>query len=168
MSVRYITGNLLDYPSGISVIAHCCNRQGVMGAGIARQLRDEMPAACEPYFAAFEDGKKPPLGSVIAGEAASGRRVLHYIAQEDIGTEKRQVDYEGLLRCLEQTRDILENAHREGRIWILGLPWLGCGLAGGNRIIVRALIEATFGESPVECVVADLPSTQQTAGEPAS
>ncbi len=41
MSVEYITGNLCDYPSGITVIGHCVSRQGVLGAGVAKAIADE-------------------------------------------------------------------------------------------------------------------------------
>lgn len=158
MSVSYITGNLLDYPAGCTVIAHGTSRQGVLGAGIAKGIADEYPAACEPYFAAFADGKQPPLGSIIAGDVPGGKRLVHLVCQDQIGTERRQVDYEALLYCLERLHDLLLTAHREGRTWVLGLPWLGCGLAGGARGIVKALIEHVFGESPVKCVVVELPA----------
>ena len=35
------------------------------------------------------------------------------------------------------------------------MPWLGCGLAGGSRKIVAAMIEDIFGESPIEVFVVE-------------
>lgn len=163
MSVEYVTGSLLDYPEGISVIAHVVGRDGQMDTALARQMAEETPAACEPYLAACKD-KRAPFGSVIAAETAASRRVLHLVARDTSPTITRQLDYEGLLYCLEQVRDLLQNGTRT---WTLGLPLLGCEPeAGGNPIIVRALIEAVFGESSVRCVV--VTPIEKPTGESAS
>ena len=54
--VELIGGNLLDFPThcvssdkyvGINAIAHSCNCQNVMGAGIAKQIKDRYPQAFE-------------------------------------------------------------------------------------------------------------------------
>ena len=50
MNINYQMGDLLH--SGEFVIAHGCNTQGLMGAGIAKQVRDQFPAAYSAYTAA--------------------------------------------------------------------------------------------------------------------
>ena len=58
-----IQGNLLDFPThcktdpdkyiGISAIAHSCNTRNIMGAGIAKQIKNRYPQAYEADTKAF-------------------------------------------------------------------------------------------------------------------
>lgn len=154
MSVEIVQGNILDWVAGIQVIAHVMSRQNVAGAGLAKQINNEYPSAFDPYHEAFANGAKPPLGAIIAAEAAGGKRFIHMLAQDQIGTDRRQLDYEALWVCLEGTRDILVEAHSKGRDWVLGLPmWLGAGLAGGAPRIVEAMVREAFEDCVVRCVV---------------
>jgi O-acetyl-ADP-ribose deacetylase (regulator of RNase III) len=69
--VQITKGNLLDFPThclsfasneyiGINAIAHSCNCQNVMGAGIAKQIKDRYPQAYEAdtkfYNNEYNDG----------------------------------------------------------------------------------------------------------------
>ena len=46
-NIQIIDGNLLDFPNDIGFIAHSCNTSNIMGAGIARQVKDRYPLAYE-------------------------------------------------------------------------------------------------------------------------
>ena len=155
MPVHYITGNALDFPENTNVLAHGCNRQGTMGAGIARQIAEEFPAAVEADQKAFQSNENQ-LGMMSSAVVAGGaKRVANLYCQTFYGAEKRQVDYEALYVCLSSLRDILEDAAKQGRVYRLALPWLGTGLAGGSKTVVRAMIEDVFGASPIETFVVE-------------
>lgn len=158
MSVEHVTGNLLDFTTW-NVALHIVSRQYVMGAGLAKQIKEEFPAAYDAYKAAFSKEKDgtlvaPPLGSLIPAEVMAGKRVVNAVAQDGIGTDKRQLDYEALYVCLEQMERLLREAAADGRNWVLGLPHgLGCGLAGGALPVVEAMIHHIFDTSPIRCVI---------------
>ena len=62
--IKTITGNLLDFPPydpddpdhyiGIDAIAHSCNLRNMMGAGIAKQIKNRYPQAYEADTKAFD------------------------------------------------------------------------------------------------------------------
>ena len=61
-SIEIIEANLLDFPNNINSIAHSCNTRNIMGAGIAKQIKDRYPEAYEADTKAFnteydEDGQ---------------------------------------------------------------------------------------------------------------
>jgi O-acetyl-ADP-ribose deacetylase (regulator of RNase III) len=155
MPVHHITGNALDFPENTNVLVHVCNRQGTMGAGIARQIAEEYPAAAFVDQEAFKNGSNH-LGTFTSVAVSGGtKRIVNLYAQTEFGTETRQLDYEALYTGLERLRAILEDAAKQGRIYRVAMPWLGCGLAGGSKRVVAAMIEDIFGESPVEVFVVE-------------
>ena len=153
MSVEYIKGNLLDFPNNSNVIAHCVSSLQVsMGAGVAKSIKEECPAALEAYQKAFDTGQCI-LGTFSVAEVAGGKRVVNLVTQERLGTDHRQVDYEALYTALNTLKRSLEYARDQGRIYRLAIPWLSCGLAGGSQKVVGAMIEDIFGPSPIVCTV---------------
>ena len=156
MSVERAIGDLLDYPFSINVIGHCCNDEGVMGSGIALGIRTRYPAAYEAYVTSHKRGER--LGSLSFAEVGEGRKVANLVAQHGYGKGIRHLDYEAFYSTLSILRDALENAHKEGRYYVLGLPdGMGCVRAGGSRPVVDAMILDVFALSPVRCVIVKLP-----------
>lgn len=165
MPVTYITGNALDFPENTNVLLHVANRQGTMGAGIARQIAEEYPAAAEADQEAFKSGDNQ-LGMFSSAVVAGGsKRICNLYAMTHYGTETRQLDYEALYTGLERFKAVLDNAAKEGRTYRVVMPWLGCGLAGGSRWVVAAMIEDIFGESPIEVFVVEY--SKKTSEKPA-
>lgn len=160
MPVTHIIGNALDFPENTNVLLHCANRQGTLGAGIARQIAEEYPAAVEADQEAFKSGSNH-LGTFSSAVVAGGtKRIVNLYAQTSFGTEARQLDYEALYTGLERLRAVLQDALAQGRIYRVAMPWLGTGLAGGSRAVVRAMIEDIFGESPIEVFIVEyIPKT---------
>lgn len=174
MPVEHVVGNLLNWERGTNVICHCVSLQRVMGAGVALQIAEEYPAAKEAYLEAFTkaDGGEAPmpeLGCLIVATVPGGKRIIHLVAQADIGTHKTQLDYDALRDGLTQVREILEGAAKEGRNWVLGLPkWIGAGYAGGDPVKVEAIVNDIFGQSPVRCVVVERRARSARAAKPAA
>lgn len=162
MSVENIKGNLLDFPNGINLICHIANCQNTMttgASGIARQIADRYPKAAEADNEAFKAGEAR-LGLISYAEVEPGKKVVNLYGQEFYGTDKRYLDYEAFYVCLEALKNLLENAHKEGRVYTLGLPYLmGCNRAGGNWAVCETIVQSLFAGSPIKCYIVELPST---------
>lgn len=140
--MRIVTGNLLDISNGI--ICQQCNMKGVMGMGLALQIRKKWPNVYDDYKHYVNYGK---LGDVIYIQVSNHLVVANLLAQQDYGTNgKRYTDYIALEKALKDVYSVSHNMH---------IPHgIGCGLAGGNwftvsDIISRVCPDATIVKLPV-------------------
>lgn len=153
MKIIYREGDLLR--SDIKVIGHCVNCHGVMGSGIARQIREEYPNVYQRYVRFVEDVLDEFLErEVILGEVQqvrvnpqdpNSRIVLNCFGQKDFGAHKVQVDYAAIRTCMREISSrfkdgiIPENYKKE-----VGFPLIGAGLAGGDWNLIEQIIEEEF------------------------
>ena len=146
--IHYVKGNLLD--SNCDYICHQVNCQGVMGSGIARQIRERWPWVFTSYHAycnRYKNEGKSPLGTIwgvaIDHDNRSQQWVVNMFSQETFGYYGgRFTSYDAFAKCLERMRD---NLHKDKTI---GFPKnIGCGLGGGNWNVISALIEEILGET---------------------
>lgn len=155
MSVEYKTGNLLDFGHGITMIAHCCNRHNIFGAGIALQIKEEYPLAYEADTEAFKAGKNQ-LGQFSVASLPNGKKIVNIYAQGDFGMDKRQLDYEAFYIAFEELHRLLLDAKDKGRVHVLGIPKLiGCFRAGGEWSIIEAMLNHIFLDSPIKLVIVE-------------
>ena len=140
--VKIIYGNLLDFPNGIDFIAHSCNTQNVMGAGIARQIKDRYPLAYEADCHAMHEDEVG-LGSYSFAwtDATQTKGIYNMYSQDKLGGE-RAVDYEGFYLALQNVANHIEwQDKHDDEISSLGLPWMiSCGLAGGSWNVIFSMI----------------------------
>ena len=140
--VKIIDGNLLDFPNGIDFIAHSCNTQNVMGAGIARQIKDRYPIAYEADCHAMHEDEVG-LGSYSFAwtDATQTKGIYNMYSQDKLGGE-RAVDYEGFYLALQNVANHIEwQDKHDDEISSLGLPWMiSCGLAGGSWNVIFSMI----------------------------
>ena len=143
----------------VDAIAHCCNAQGVMGSGLAKQIRERIPEAYDAYKAA-----PMTLGTNVIADVGNGKRVVNMIAQEYYGRGKRQVHYGALATCLiyAANRCMVDLIKKEGykatrgkfKNYKLGVPYgLASDLAGGDWNVVLELLEAVEMSGSVEVIV---------------
>jgi O-acetyl-ADP-ribose deacetylase (regulator of RNase III) len=154
--VRRIVGNLLD--TDARYIAHGCNAQGVMGAGVALALRRKWPQVYGEYRAQYDRlllaqrmhmdlpiGDPPiglPLGEVY--EVQCGHQVvLNCITQEFVGGDKRYVSYDAVDECF---RHIARLVPRDG---VVAIPRIGAGLAGGDWDVIETIINKATPDTMV-------------------
>ena len=129
-----VNQNLLSVKTGI--IAHQCNCQGVMGAGVARQIRDHYPHVYSFYQQACRNGQFN-LGTMQLIQAGASLYIANLGGQYGFGVTRCQTDYKALTQCLKQ----LHRASLQLNLTPY-LPFgLGSGLAGGNWDIVKQLID---------------------------
>lgn len=126
----------------VDFLMHCCNAQGIMGAGIARQIKEEFPSAFQRYAKYCETGRK---GSWLLGNNVIECGVINAIAQLNMGVNERQVHYGALAKCIADLHEnkVIRNAGMGMRPTRIAVPYgMGCGLAGGDWQVVKELLEA--------------------------
>lgn len=160
MSVTYTEGDLLKWESKDAewnVVVHGCNAQGVMGSGVAKQIRDKYPAAFDVYRKEYEAAGLPLGSFTVAPVENDTKRIVNLVTQQYFGKDgKRYINYEALYSGLSDIRDLLVGPKSMGRNWTLAIPaWIGCGLAGGEPLIVQAMVEDLFLRSEIDCVVVE-------------
>ena len=152
MAIEIVNGCLLKaFESGeVDSIAHCVNTRGVMGAGLALQVKKKYPAVFSGYskVCAQEEDRKLLLGKaqkVIDNYLYPDRAIFNLFGQLDVGLSQRQVNYGAIGLALLNMRNQLCEAETT-----VGFPYLMCcGLAGGDWDIILEMIEFYFKDHNV-------------------
>lgn len=134
-------GNLLF--DNYDVICHQVNCRGVMGSGIARQIRQVYHEAyglylrrCK-YYASM--GTTESLLGRIDFTRSKGRFVVNMYAQDRYGRDKRYTDYAAFKSCLDLLKTSLSHLPETATV---AFPYkIGCGLAGGDWDTVFEMIK---------------------------
>ena len=143
----YISDDMLDYCNSLDIICHGCNTKNIMGAGLALQIKTRYPGAFEADREAFNTGKAV-LGSysVFSFKDTNTSRQKHivnmYIQDRLASNGSRALNYEAIYKCFEKLYDDIKKSEQEN--FKIGIPKIGCGLAGGNWDIVQLMIEYFF------------------------
>ena len=134
MSVKHVKGDILTTPTRNedTVICHQVNCCGVMGAGLAKQIRDKWPVVFDEYKKICGTDR---LGDSQTVQVAPQLYVANLFGQLNYGRDKRQTNYAALAAAIFGEMKVHPNA-------TFRIPYgLGCGLAGGNWVTVLDLIE---------------------------
>lgn len=133
----YKKGNIIDaYLNGnVDVIAHQCNCHCVMGAGLAKQLRLRIPGVYKADLST-KKGDRSKLGNYTRYN-----NVYNLYGQYNYG-KGLHTDYDALDVALRGMVTDIEL--RVTQPITVGLPRLGCGLAGGDWDVVSELIVENF------------------------
>ena len=146
---HYITGDLLT--SDCDVLVHQCNCWGTFGAGIARQIKEQYP---EAYYSdqCTLRGDKTKLGTAVFVHS-QGKIIVNLYGQYDHGGYGRDgvyVDYKALRRGLQAVHDACAKPSSQWPTWPkIGMPRIGCALAGGSWARVAKILDDVFGTRPV-------------------
>lgn len=154
--IKEIDGNLLDDSLNLSVIGHQTNCLGVMGAGIARQIKEKYPNVYLEYHNYCKKDPHKCLGTTQLVECGDYRYIANifgeYSFTESIAPYKsdkpRHTDYAALRSALLELKEKME---KSDNMKTLGLPYkLGCGLAGGDWDgVVYPMIKDIFEKSDI-------------------
>jgi len=132
--INYVTGDLLG--AAQRVIIHGCNAQGVMGSGVARQIRQRWPNVYELY-ALRHRVFGLELGEIVPVGTPDGKVVVNCITQDSFGRDgNRYVDYDAIAACMERVNAC---AGQWGATEI-AMPRIGAGLGGGDWTVIEAII----------------------------
>lgn len=139
--IDYRKGNLIEaFEKGeVGVIAHQANCFNTMGAGIAKALKDAYP---EVYIADCKTtkGDKKKLGGYSVASTLDGL-VFNLYGQYHYGRGELHTDYAALRESLLNMAHMLRHSGFCGKI---GIPKLGCGLAGGQWEEVELIVEQSL------------------------
>jgi hypothetical protein len=134
-------GNLLN--TELTFIIHQVNCQGVMGAGIARQIKERFPKAWEQYKADLAAHGDSNLGS-YSYASENGKIIFSIFGQDNYGRDKCYTNYLALRRGIRKAIiDYRDTYSIKSYVQlVLAVPYgLGCGLGGGDWCKVRGLLE---------------------------
>jgi len=152
--MKYLQGDLLKLANKgyFDIIVHGCNCQNVMGAGIAKQIKEQYPLN-------FEIDKKGILPGTIKSVVYLSKLVvvnaytqIHHttnpknIHPNHVGLHDGEYDRYMFIRiCMKKINEIYKGKH-------IGLPLIGCGLAGGDWGIVEKIIRDELKDCKVTIV----------------
>jgi O-acetyl-ADP-ribose deacetylase (regulator of RNase III) len=139
--MEILNGDILECSEDI--IVHQTNCMGVMGSGLAKQIKENFPDVFKGYYHFCKTNKAEDiLGSALICE--DRKYIANVFGQCNYGTDKRYTDYNALKSALNEVRDF---AKEKGLS--VAIPYkLGCGLAGGDWNIVFEMITDIFADVP--------------------
>jgi len=118
------------------VILHGCNCTNHMGAGIAHTIRKRWPEAYDADTEAAEQNTNR-LGNLSIAEVdteAGGKLTVVNCYTQYKTYGERPADYEAIAKCFEKVNEMFKGQGKK-----IGIPLIGCGLAGGNWNIVEVM-----------------------------
>ena len=161
MSINIVNGNIFD--THCNIICHQVNCQGVMGHGIAKQVKEKYKGVFNEYKRycdAHADNREAMLGEALIVDIDYGAAVLDWLVDKErkyianifgqltYGTGLR-TDYKALVLGLE----VVANFAKEHNLSV-AIPYkIGCGLAGGDWNKVNTLIEGVFAGTELEVLM---------------
>lgn len=134
-------GDLLDLDANI--ICHQVNCLGIMGGGIALQIKKKWPLVFEQYKEYCDKHIEAPeemLGKAFMSPA-DGRWVANIFSQFGVGTDQQQTDYASIEEGIKDLFTwICKSRNALGNEISIGIPKnYGCGLGGGDWNIVESI-----------------------------
>ena len=147
--VNTYNGDLLD--AHVDFIFHVTNCMSVMGAGIARSIKNKWPIVYYEYKEYLKTNtSSKSLGTYQAVNITEyahthASYVVNIFGEYNFSKTKRAIKYDSVLTALEMfCKDFLDN-YKDNKKIILGFPFLfGCGLAGGDWRIMKSIIFSVF------------------------
>lgn len=150
--IEHVSGNLLE--EDVEVKVHQTNIWGVMGGGIAAQIREKYPKVNAEYVDYCENHACDcMIGTIFVCKAEDGSHICNMFSQNVVAKDAVLTNYDAFAKCLADLHAYMEK--REMRT--VGFPkYIGCGIAGGNWKIVEPMIEKEFGsDENIICKIVD-------------
>jgi O-acetyl-ADP-ribose deacetylase (regulator of RNase III) len=143
MPVEYVSGDLFKNRHRAQALAHGCNCQGSMGAGIAVGFRERYPEMYEEYRRRCKaDPREFNPGDVFFWRAEDRPSVFNLATQEKYW--RARATYEAVEETLSRMRRI---ADEEG-IRTIAIPRVGTGYGGLSWKKLRPIIDRVFADWP--------------------
>lgn len=123
-----------------TIVCHQVNCKGVMGAGLAKQIKEKFPFVFKAYKKkCLSTNSLALLGDVQFVSVLERNYIIaNCFGQERYGADKMYTDYEALRKCFRMIHSNFPND-------TIRIPYkMGCGLAGGDWSVVRGIIEEEF------------------------
>jgi O-acetyl-ADP-ribose deacetylase (regulator of RNase III) len=156
--IKIVKGDILQ--ANEDIIGHQVNCQGVMGAGLAKQIKNKYPNVYDEYVRLIKWAKEEYkrgysrtdnlLSSCQFVDTPDGKTVANIFGQFGYGRWAIQTDYDALKKGLWSIKETTTNPYNTLYSKSIALPYgIGCGLAGGNWNVVSSIIEEVFSDYEV-------------------
>lgn len=164
MKFEIIKGDLIQkaLAGEFDVVAHGCNCFCTMGAGIALQFKEKLKAnkaSAEGWgkgdftklgnlsaiALCLEDGQYATKGDydqILSSFEKLGVKSVTVINAYTQYKPGRNLDYEALVLCMRKINHLFKGKH-------IGLPWIGCGIAGGDKTRVEQILREELKDCDV-------------------
>lgn len=148
--IKEIQGDLLK--SDANLICHQVNCKGVMGAGVAKQIRNKLLSKEQFQMyrnACVENGSKL-LGKNLISTISENQAVVNMFGENIPTGIKRDTNYKALYQCLYTVEEYARKHNKT-----VAIPGrLGCGLAGGDwQYVKKNIIWPIFEKSLVQLTI---------------
>lgn len=144
MAIKHVKGDIFE--SGADVILHQVNCKGVMGSGVAKQVKEKYPDVYLEYLRWCRNPtmKEKLLGQVQILDIGDSKLIVNMFAQDGFGWDERcYTNYDALKSYLKQV-----NTHFASRT--VAIPYkMSCDRGGGDWSIVSKMIEETLTDCDV-------------------
>lgn len=143
MEIIYKQGNVLD--AHTDVIAHQVNCQGVMGSGVAKQIRDKWPNVYKEYCSYYlnkNDNIPDLLGKCQLVEVSDTQYVANLFGQQYYGKSgKRYTSYDAIYNALTSLAvQMLDNGMES-----LAIPFkMSSDRGGADWDVILAMIQSPY------------------------
>ena len=137
--IERVRGNLLE--ADVDALVNPVNTDGVMGKGLALQIKNAFPDVFASYQRACKSGEVTVGRMHVVPRLGSPRFVVNF-PTKTTWRKPSELDY-----IKDGLRDLVRVVPEQG-IGSLALPPLGCGLGGLNWRDVEPLIVAAFLQLP--------------------
>jgi len=136
--LKHTKGNLLDLAEAgmFDIVVHGANCFNTMGGGIAREIRERYPAAAL-FDNETEKGDYNKLGNytLVHPEFTNGKfLIINAYTQYNMSQGTDVFEYTAFQLILQK----LIHVYGDKRI---GFPYIGMGLAGGDKETIMAMLE---------------------------
>jgi len=136
-ALKHAKGNLLDLAEAgaFDIVVQGCNCFNTMGGGIAREIRERYPVAASVDMETVR-GDYNKLGTWTECDAGEKNRftVINAYTQYDMSKGTDVFEYNAFRLILEKLAFVYPGKR-------FGLPYIGCGLAGGEQETIVDMID---------------------------
>lgn len=145
--MKHIKGDALKVfeESHSAVLVHQVNCQGVMGGGIAKQIKDKYPRHFKDYEVCINQfGADVMFGECVFTTIDPYHAITGLFSQFNYGTETRHTNYAAFAKSIT-TLLSADDAHDYD---IIIPKYIGCGLGGGDWAIIEQIlldVESMYG-----------------------
>jgi O-acetyl-ADP-ribose deacetylase (regulator of RNase III) len=142
MEIIYRSGDMFSHvfqEHQPKIFVHGCNAQGVMGSGVAYQIKRRFPFAYRLYTETHELNGLQVGSIVVANNNDLNCIVINAITQKYYGRDSNRVyvDYYAVEKCMKSINLLFEGWNTPEVV----MPKIGCGLANGDWKIISNIIE---------------------------
>lgn len=154
MKINYIKGDATNPPSpGNKIITHVCNDIGGWGRGFVMALSARWKEPEMKYREWFASGENFELGEMQLVQVETDIWIANMIGQRDIRRDKYgnpPVRYDAIQKALAKVSDTASAINAS-----VHMPRIGCGLAGGDWIIIEKIVEEELSAKGIVVTVYD-------------